>query len=85
MKRRARFMRTEKGQSLVIVAAAMVGLLALTGLAVDGGNLFWQRRRAQNAADILRGFRSVQAAQVKAARHFAASYVARASVTSLRV
>jgi Flp pilus assembly protein TadG len=44
-------MQTERGQSLVIVAAAMVGLLALTGLAVDGGNLFWQRRRAQNAAD----------------------------------
>jgi Flp pilus assembly protein TadG len=44
-------MRSEKGQSIVIVAAAMIGLLALTGLAIDGGNLFWQRRRAQNAAD----------------------------------
>jgi len=44
-------LRSEKGQSLVIVAAAMVGLLALTGLAIDGGNLFWQRRRAQNASD----------------------------------
>jgi Flp pilus assembly protein TadG len=51
MKRGPRLVRSEKGQSVVIVAAALVGLLALTGLAIDGGNLFWQRRRAQNAAD----------------------------------
>lgn len=51
MKRFIKAWRSEKGQSLVIVAAAMVGLLALTGLAIDGGNLFWQRRRAQNATD----------------------------------
>jgi hypothetical protein len=41
----------QRGQTLVIVAAAMVGLLALAGLAIDGGNLVMERRRAQNAAD----------------------------------
>jgi len=35
----------------VIVALVFVGLVALAGLAVDGGNLFVQRRQAQNAAD----------------------------------
>jgi hypothetical protein len=35
----------------VIIALVMVGLIAFMGLAIDGGNLFWQRRRAQNAAD----------------------------------
>jgi hypothetical protein len=43
--------RSERGQSMVIVAAVFVGLLALAGLAVDGGNAFVQRRHAQNAAD----------------------------------
>jgi Flp pilus assembly protein TadG len=42
---------SQRGQTLVIVAAAMVGLLALAGLAIDGGNLVMERRRAQNAAD----------------------------------
>ena len=51
MERQTRFLRSEKGQSIVIIAAVMIGLLALTGLAIDGGNMFWQRRRAQNAAD----------------------------------
>jgi len=43
--------RSERGQSLVIIALVFVGLVALAGLAVDGGNLFVQRRQAQNAAD----------------------------------
>jgi hypothetical protein len=43
--------RSERGQSMIIIAAVFVGLLALSGLAIDGGNLFMQRRRAQNAAD----------------------------------
>jgi hypothetical protein len=41
----------ERGQVLIIVAVALVGLLALAGLAIDGGNLFMKRRGAQNAAD----------------------------------
>jgi hypothetical protein len=51
MRKNKTFMRSEKGQSIVIIAAAMIGLLALAGLAIDGGNMFLQRRRAQNAAD----------------------------------
>jgi hypothetical protein len=43
--------RRERGQVLIIVAVALVGLLALAGLAIDGGNLLMERRRAQNAAD----------------------------------
>jgi hypothetical protein len=43
--------RSERGQVLVIVALVFVGLVALAGLAIDGGNLFVQRRQAQNASD----------------------------------
>ncbi len=45
------FIRSEKGQSLILIALMMVVLLALAGLAIDGGNMFLQRRRVQNAAD----------------------------------
>jgi hypothetical protein len=41
----------ENGQTVVLVALLMVGLLATTGLAVDGGTAFLERRRMQNAAD----------------------------------
>lgn len=40
-----------RGQALVLIALAFVGLLALTALALDGSNAYGQRRRAQNAAD----------------------------------
>ncbi len=43
--------RSEKGQALVIIALAAVGLFAFTALAVDGGMVFSDRRHAQNAAD----------------------------------
>lgn len=43
--------RIERGQSLVIVAFALVSLLGMSGLAIDGGILFANRRHAQNAAD----------------------------------
>ena len=42
---------SERGQALVIVALAIVGLIALTALTVDGGNVYSDRRHAQNAAD----------------------------------
>lgn len=41
----------ESGQIAVILALAMVGLLAFTALAIDGGNMYLQKRNAQNAAD----------------------------------
>lgn len=42
---------TQRGQSLVLLALAFVGLLGMSGLAIDGGILFTDRRHAQNAAD----------------------------------
>jgi hypothetical protein len=43
--------RAQRGQALVIVVVALVGLLAAVGLAIDGGMAFLERRRMQNAAD----------------------------------
>jgi len=41
----------ERGQALVIIAFALIGLVGITGLAIDGGMAFSDRRHAQNAAD----------------------------------
>ncbi len=41
----------EEGQAIIMLALAMVVVLAITGLALDGGMLYWNHRRAQNAAD----------------------------------
>ncbi len=43
--------KSEKGQALILIVLAIVGLLGLTALGVDGGNTYSERRRAQNAAD----------------------------------
>ncbi|GAB4579123.1 MAG: hypothetical protein Fur0022_18610 [Anaerolineales bacterium] len=42
---------SESGQVLVILVLVIVGLLAFTALAIDGGLIFADRRGAQNAAD----------------------------------
>ncbi|MCI0553607.1 MAG: pilus assembly protein TadG-related protein, partial [Anaerolineae bacterium] len=42
---------SEKGQALVLIALAAVGLFAFAALAIDGGRVFSDRRHAQNAAD----------------------------------
>jgi hypothetical protein len=42
---------SEHGQALVIIAVAMIGLVAITGLAIDGSVAYSNRRHAQNAAD----------------------------------
>lgn len=41
----------QKGQALILIALGIFGLVAMTALAIDGGNVFSERRRAQNAAD----------------------------------
>jgi hypothetical protein len=41
----------ERGQALILIVFAIVGLVGLTGLAVDGGLAYSDRRNAQNAAD----------------------------------
>jgi hypothetical protein len=42
---------SEKGQALVLIVLALVVLFAFAGLALDGGRIYSERRRAQNAAD----------------------------------
>ncbi len=41
----------ERGQSMVLIALAMVGLIAFLALVIDGGMAFAARRQMQNAAD----------------------------------
>ncbi|HET6594702.1 MAG TPA: Tad domain-containing protein [Anaerolineales bacterium] len=41
----------ERGQALVIIALAAVGLFGFSALAIDGSRVFSDRRNAQNAAD----------------------------------
>jgi len=42
---------SERGQVLVLIAFAIIGLVAITGLAIDGSIILADRRHAQNAAD----------------------------------
>jgi len=42
---------SEKGQALIIIAFAAVGLFAFAALAIDGGMVFSDRRHSQNASD----------------------------------
>ena len=43
--------RSERGQTLVLMALSIVALLAAAALVVDGGNAFAQQRRTQNGMD----------------------------------
>jgi hypothetical protein len=43
--------KTERGQSLVVIAIAFLGLIAVAALIIDGGSLYLNRRNAQTAAD----------------------------------
>ena len=43
--------RGTSGQTLIIVAIAMLVLALFVALAIDGGHLLAERRRMQNAAD----------------------------------
>src|SRR5688500_20216667 len=41
----------KRGQALIIIALALVGIVGMVALVIDGGNVFLDRRGAQNAAD----------------------------------
>src|ERR1044071_3549609 len=41
----------ERGQALIMIALAVVGLFGFSALAIDGSRVFSDRRHAQNAAD----------------------------------
>ena len=43
--------RSESGQVFVILLLVLFGLIGFTALAIDGGMIYSERRRAQNAAD----------------------------------
>ncbi len=43
--------RAERGQALIIIVFSIIGLIGAVALAVDGGNVYAERRRAQSAAD----------------------------------
>src|SRR5688500_4854153 len=43
--------QAEDGQAIVLIALFMVVMLAMVGVAIDGGGLFLLWRDAQNAAD----------------------------------
>lgn len=47
----AQILGEEKGNVLIIVAAALIALLAITAFTVDVGYLYFQKRHLQNAAD----------------------------------
>ena len=51
MNRNLRLLHDERGQMLVLSAFVIVALLAFTGLIVDVGFFYAERRQAQNAAD----------------------------------
>jgi hypothetical protein len=42
---------SERGQAIIIITLAAIGLFAIGGLAIDGSAKFSDRRNAQNAAD----------------------------------
>ncbi len=44
-------MNSQKGQALILIAFAAVGLFAFTALAIDGSRAFSDKRHAQNTAD----------------------------------
>ena len=43
--------RSERGQAMILIVFAILGLIGITALAVDGGTTYADRRQAQNAAD----------------------------------
>lgn len=43
--------RTERGQALILIALAVVGLFAFAALTIDGTRVYSNKRHAQNAAD----------------------------------
>lgn len=47
----SRYERAERGQALILIVVAVIGLIGITALAVDGGNAYAERRKAQNAVD----------------------------------
>jgi Flp pilus assembly protein TadG len=43
--------KSERGQALILIVLAIIGMIGITGLTIDGGRAYSDRRHAQNAAD----------------------------------
>ncbi len=43
--------RQERGQAILLMALALIGMLGFAAVALDGGNIYSEQRRAQSAAD----------------------------------
>ena len=43
--------KSYRGQALILIVVGIIGLIGIVALAVDGGNSFAERRKAQNAVD----------------------------------
>ncbi len=58
---KSRLFTREEGQAMVMVAVAMIVMIAMAALVMDGGYAYLERRRVQNAADAaaLAGVRSL--------------------------
>lgn len=63
--------RNERGQALVLIVFAIIGMMGFAAMAIDGGMMYAERRRAQNAADAaayaaaLAGVQGKTAAQIQ--------------------
>jgi uncharacterized membrane protein len=42
--------KSERGQAIIIIIFSIIGLLGVSALAIDGGNAYVDRRRAETAA-----------------------------------
>jgi hypothetical protein len=76
--------KREDGQSLVFIALAVVALIGMAALALDGGYAFAQRRRVQNAADLaaLAGARAIGMGKSAAEVNQQVNYYAQANGAS---
>jgi Flp pilus assembly protein TadG len=43
--------RSERGQALILIMIGMIALIGMTGLTIDGGDAYSEKRNSQNAAD----------------------------------
>lgn len=67
----------QKGAVLILTALALPMLICATGLAVDLGNIYFQRSRLQNAADAaaMAGAKTYDGKTIKSANDTAAKYI----------
>ncbi|HEX5837617.1 MAG TPA: pilus assembly protein TadG-related protein [Anaerolineales bacterium] len=73
----------ERGQALILITLAAIGLVGITGLAIDGSAKFSDRRHAQNAADAAALAGALAKANAESAGDNAATVWAKLSTAAL--